>query len=95
VRLGQYATTHTLIQRSGDDRGEQLSRGDVGQSANRQVGQPGQLLELAGLALCEQEDNRLGRQPPSHEGEHLRRGSVKPLDVIDQADQWTLFRRVR
>ena len=60
----------------------------------RSSGSPASSSSLAGLALCEQKDDRLGRQPPSHEREHLCRGPIKPLDVIDEADQRALLRRV-
>ena len=47
-----------------------------------------------GLALCEQDEDRLGPQPPSNEREHLRRGSIKPLNIVDEADHGTVLRGV-
>ena len=65
-----------------------------GNPPNRSSGSPSQLLEPARLALCEEQDDRLRRQAPGDEREHLCRGAIKPLDVIDDADQRLLVRRV-
>ena len=65
-----------------------------GNPPTRSSGSPASSSTRPELAFREQEDDRLGRQPPRHEREHLGRGSIKPLDVIDQADQRCLLRRV-
>ena len=95
MRLGKYSVAHALVQGAADDRCEQLPRGGIRQSADPQLGQPGQLLKPAWLALCEQEDDGLGGQATGHECQHLDRGPIKPLDVIDKAEQRMLLRGVR
>jgi hypothetical protein len=39
--------------------------------------------------------NRFGDQPAGHKREHLRRSSVQPLQVVDQADKGLLLSDVR
>jgi hypothetical protein len=51
ARLGKDPRPHTPIQRSGEDRREQLLCGDVREAFDPQIGKPDQLLEPAGLAL--------------------------------------------
>ena len=53
------------------------------QAFDRQLRQPGQF--VARIAGREDQADRLGRQPPRHEPQRLRRGPVQPLLVIDQA----------
>ena len=56
-------------------------------------GQPRQL--TARSPRCEDQRHRLRVQPACHERQHLRRGTVQPLLVIDQADQRLLLGRRR
>jgi hypothetical protein len=64
------------------------------QPADPQLGKSGQLVVPTGVALREQETDGLRGKASGHEGEHLCRGPIKPLDVIDDADQRMLLRRV-
>ena len=65
-----------------------------GNPPTRSSGSPS-VPRLHPLAFREHEDNRLRRQTPRHEREHLRRRPVKPLGVIDKAHQRMLLRGVR
>ena len=51
-----------------------------------QVGQARQFVEFGCLPYGEQQDDRLRLDAPGHERQHLGRGLVKPLGVIDQAE---------
>ena len=73
ARFGESPVAHTRVHGSAEDRREQPSRRAVGQAGQPQLGQPRQLLHDARLALREQEEDRLRRQAPRHEREHLRR----------------------
>ena len=57
------------------------------QPSQRQIRQPRDLVKLARLALREQQHNRFSVQAPRHEREYLCRGPVKPLGIINQAQQ--------
>ena len=59
----------------------------VGQPVEGQRRQAGKQPLVGRLPDREQEQHRLSQQPPSDEPEHLGRGFVQPLGVIDQADQ--------
>ena len=87
ARLDEDPIAHAVVEWPADGRREQLARVVARQRPERQIRQSGQLIKLAWLALREQQDNRLRQQPPRHEGEYLCRGPVKPLGVIDQAQQ--------
>ena len=50
------------------------------------------MLEL--VTLREQEEHRLRLEAPRDEREHLRRGPIQPLGIVDQADERLCFRRV-
>jgi hypothetical protein len=82
-----------LTQRSGQHRVQQGPRILLLQPPDRQLWQPRQL--LAWNAGREDQTDRLRHQAPRHEGEHLRGGAIKPLGVVDQADQWALPGRLR
>ena len=84
---GPYA----LIERRADDRGEQLARILVREPLQPQVRQPRQFIELGGSADGEQQHDRLRSEPPGHERQHQGRGLIKPLGVIDQAEQRQLL----
>jgi hypothetical protein len=94
ARLGQYPVAHAVVHGSRDDRGKELPRRAIRQSQERQLWESGKLLEPAGLALCEQQNNCLRGKAPSHEREHLCRRPVEPLDVVDNAEHWMLLRHV-
>ena len=95
ARLDQYPVAHPLVERRGDDRCEKLARTRVRQPPQSQLRESGgQLTRPARITGCEQQDNGLSGETTSHEREDLRRGLVQPLDVIDNADQRALLRRV-
>jgi hypothetical protein len=97
ARLGEDPIPHPVIEWPADGRREQLARASGRQLPQRQVRQPGQLVKLARLArlaLREQQRNRLRLQAPGHEREHLGRGPVKPLGIINQAQQGPFLRGV-
>ena len=58
-----------------------------GQAAETQLRQPLELTQGVPVALGKDDDHRLHVKPPRDEGEHLGRGPVQPLGVIDEADQ--------
>ena len=91
ARLGEYPIPHATIEWPADGRLEQLARATGRQFPERQIRQPGQVVKLARLALREQQDDRLRLQAPRHEREHLGRGPVKPLGVVNQAQQGPLL----
>ena len=87
TRLGEDPIPHAVIEWPVDSRREQLVRAIGRQPPQWQVRQAGELVKLARLALREQQHNRLGLQAPRHERQYLCRGPVKPLGIIDQAQQ--------
>jgi hypothetical protein len=84
-RLGDDLVPHPDIQEPGQRRVQQRPRVVPPQAGHHQLRQPGQF--LARHPGREDDSDRLGREPPGHEPEDLRRGPVQPLRVIDQADQ--------
>ena len=49
----------------------------------------------AGLPGGENERDRLRQEPPSHEREHLARRLIKPLGILDQADERSFLSHLR
>ena len=72
MRLGEYPVAHALVQRRGDDRGSNCRAETSGNPVSRSSSSPASSSRPR-LALCEQDDNRLGGKPPRHERQHLRR----------------------
>ena len=58
-------------------------------------GSPASSSLVARLAHREHQRDRLGQQPPRDEREHLRRGLIEPLGVVDHADERLLARPPR
>ena len=58
-----------------------------GSPPSAQLRQARQLALVARVAHREHDRHRLGQQPPRDEAEHLRRGGVEPLGVVDEAQQ--------
>ena len=70
------------------DRGrQQRPRVLVGEPFDGQRRQARKYPLIGRLPDREQQANRFSQQPPSDEPEHLGRGFIQPLGVIDQADQ--------
>ena len=81
--LGEDPLAHAVIEGRRDDRCEQLPGIAIRQALESQLGQPAQFFNHAGLALGEEQEDRLCRQAPSDEREHLSRRPIDPLHVID------------
>jgi hypothetical protein len=82
-----------LVQPPRDHRGQQVARGPIPQAFDHQVRQSREC--LGRLAGAEQHHHRLRLQPARHERQHLRRGSVQPLRVIDDTHERALLGRLR
>ena len=93
ARLGDDQVADPRIQRPGQRLLQQRPRVVVLQPADFQLGQPGQV--RARIAGCEDQPDRVGRQPPRREPQRLRRCVIQPLLVIDQADQRPLHIHLR
>ena len=92
VRLGHDLIAHPHIQRPGQHRVQQRARVRLPQTSDHKVRQVSQV--GAGDTAAEHDAHRLPRQPARHEPEHLRGGPIKPLGVIDHADQRPLVGRL-
>ena len=78
--------------RPGDDGRQQGAGVLLVEAREPQLGQAGQLALVARVAHGEHDRHRLRQQPPRDEAEHLRRGAVEPLRVVDAAEQRPLAR---
>ena len=83
--LGDDLGAYPHVEGAGQRRIKQRSRVGTVQTPDHQGGQPGH--RVGRFAGGEHQRHRLRTQPPGHEGQHLRRGPVQPLLVIDQTDQ--------
>ena len=90
-RLGDDAVPDAIVQRARDHRLEQRSRVVVTETLDHELRQTAQHIVLAGLPGPEDQRDRLGEQPACDECEYLRRGPVKPLRIVHQADQRLLL----
>ena len=63
----------------------------VGESADEQLRQPGQVAPLAGLAGREHQPDRVRREAARNERQRQRGGAVLPLRVVDHADERALL----
>ena len=92
VRLGDDPLADGRIQERMHRRSEQRAGIAVAQAPHLQ---PRDVLQLStGLARCENDPERLGQQTTSHKRQGHRRRPIKPLRVIDDAYQRTLFRHL-
>jgi hypothetical protein len=85
VGVGDDLVPDLLVQRAGEHRRQQFPRVFIGQPADHELRQPGDV--LARNPGREYQPDRLGRQPPGGESKRLRRGTVQPLLVVNHADQ--------
>lgn len=85
--LGHDPVANPLVQMTWDRGGQQRPRVLVGEPFDCQLRQTGKHPLAGRLPDREQEQHRLSQQPPSDEPEHLGRGVIQPLRVIDQAAQ--------
>jgi hypothetical protein len=71
----------------------------VAEPPDRQLREPGERLPVrlpaAGLADREHQGDRFRQEAARDERQHLRRGAVEPLRVVDEADERPLRGRVR
>ena len=88
--LGHDAVTDALVQRPRDDRCQQGAGVVVIEPCKVQLRQGGEI----GTRLADGEDERhpLSHQPPGDEPEHLPRGAVEPLHVVDDAEKRAVVR---
>ena len=92
-RLGHDPVAHPFIQRTRDDRAQQLPRVAFPEAFDPQLRQrPQTLLDLPD---GEQHRHRLRLQPPRHEPQHLRRRAIQPLDIVHHAQHRALVRGLR
>ena len=82
-----------LVQPPRNHRGQKVARRPIAQAFDHQLRQAREF--LARLANPEQHHHRLRSQPAPHERQHLRRGSVQPLRVVDHAHERALLGRLR
>ena len=86
-RLGHDPVANLLVELTGYGGGEQRSRVVLGEPLERQARQGGKQLLVARFPDGEQQQDRLGQQPPAHESQDLARRLVEPLGIVDEADQ--------
>ena len=85
--LGDDPGADPRVQVTGDGGRQQGPRVLVGKPFDGQRGQARIELLVGCLPDGEQQANRFSQQPPPDESDHLGRGFIQPLGVIDQADQ--------
>ena len=81
-----YAIVRTSVRRNAPPRVEILSV--VWREAFKRQLRHVQHLPVARFPFHEHEQDALGHQAPAHEPQDLAGWFVKPLGVIDEADQW-------
>jgi hypothetical protein len=92
ARLGDDPVPDPLIQRLGSHRVQQRPRVVLPQPSHCQLRQSRRV--AARNLGCEDQAHRLRSQAPGHEPQHLGRGVIRPLLVIDQAQQRPLPRHL-
>ncbi len=91
--LGDEPLANPHVQRSGEHRVQQRARVALAQALDHQLRQSRQL--IARFAGREDQANRFRLHAARDEREDLRRGTIEPLFVIDQADQRPLLSHIR
>ena len=94
ARLGDDAAPHPLIEVDVGRGLEQRARIGIGQAPHRHVRQSRKLALVADLADREDHGDRLGLQTARDERQRLRRRTVEPLRVVDDAQQRPVPRRL-
>ena len=92
MSLGDDPIADGLVESPGSV-GEERAGIGVGQRRHGQLGQPGQVVVVPGLADREDHHDALGGEPARDEAQDLRRCLVEPVDVVEQADQRLRSRR--
>ena len=86
MRLLDDPVPDHFVERRVRDAGQQAAGRHVVQPAQREFGQPGQVIRCGGRrADREDQRDRLGQQTAPDEPEHLRRRLIEPLGVIHHA----------
>ena len=91
ARLRHDAVTDALVQRARHHARQQSARVLVVEPSELQLRKRGEI--WACLAAGEHDRHRLGQQAPGDEPEHLTRGAVEPLHIVDDAQERALLRR--
>ncbi len=85
--LAEDPVPHSRVERPGDRRVQQPAGVGRDQAPDHELGQPGKLMLVAGRAQREHQSDPLRQEAPRHERERLDRHPVKPLRVVDDADE--------
>jgi hypothetical protein len=93
ARLRHDPRAHPLVQGNLQHRGQQRARIAISQTLDDELREPRQL--FARFARREDQRHRLGQQAPGHKRECLRRSTIKPLRVVDDAQERLLAGRLR
>ena len=89
--LGDDPLPDALVEPAGHGRRQQRLRVVVAEPFEPQLRKARDVAVVARLADREDDRHRLGEQPPRHEPEHLPRGLVQPLKVVDETQQRLLL----
>lgn len=91
ARLGDDPVADALIEASRDDGLEEGPGVLVVQAAEQELRQADEVAVVIRLPHREHERHVLREQPPGHETQDLARGAVKPVGVIDEAEDGLLL----
>ena len=93
--LGDDPLADALVEPAGHGRRQQRSRVLVAEPFEPQLRQARDVAVIARLADGEHDRHPLGEQPARHESEHLLRGIVEPLEIVDETQQRLLLGQLR
>jgi hypothetical protein len=88
-RLSQDPFAYLLVQRPRRHQGQEFQSIGRLEAFDRKLRQTPEV--LARLVRGEQDHHRLGRQPPGHKRQCLRRGPIQPLRIVDYAQKRSLL----
>lgn len=91
ARLGDDPVAYPLVQPAPDHRVQKCVGVAITQPADHEFGESCQLLLVASVAYREDQANRFSQQTASDERQRLRRSSIKPLSIIDEAQERALL----
>jgi hypothetical protein len=95
ARLGHDPVTHPFVEGSGYHAGEKFLGGKAVQPGHGELRQALEMTLAARLAHREDQPDRLGTEPASHERQRLRGGRVQPLGVVHYAEEGSRLGDVR
>jgi len=90
--LGDDPLSNPFVEPQPQDGGEEGAGVRVGKPLDEQLGQP--LKVFVPFAGGEQQTDALGQEAAGDERQHLGRGAVEPLDVVDHAQHRCLLRHL-